>query len=387
MKRLLMASTALMVTASAASPSGATPPPPPPFYGNDSAWLCLPGRNDDPCGAPLPTTALNPNGYGSIGRSSIAANPPIDCFYVYPTVSQDRTYNSDLEVREERAAASVQFARFAGHCRTFAPIYRSVTTAALAPDATPQNVGIAFGTAYSDVLNAWRQFLESRNQGRPFVLIGHSQGSIHLQRLIKEEIEGKPVAARMVSALLIGWNVEVPEGQPVGGTFRSTPICTRPGQTGCVVSYVSFRHDAPPPSQGALFGRTPRPGMSVACTNPATLAAGRAPLDSYWFAPSPLASSIIWSSQGAPPTPFLRTEGLVTGECVQQGPVGYLSIRVEADPADARTDQIPGDVVLGGRTAAGWGLHPIDVPVALGDLLRLVEAQTAAFIARSGERG
>jgi hypothetical protein len=83
----------------------------------------------------------------------------------------------------------------------------------------------------------------------------------------------------------------------------------------------------------------------------------------------------------------LRTEGLVTGECVNQGPLGYLAIRVRADPADSRTDRIPGDVVLMGRPAPGWGLHPVDVPLALGDLLALVEAQTAAFIARRGEKG
>ena len=62
----------------------------------------------------------------------------------------------------------------------------------------------------------------------------------------------------MLSALLIGFNVEVPEGQVVGGTFRTTPLCTRAGQTGCVITYVSFRADAPPPA-GALFGRAAAP--------------------------------------------------------------------------------------------------------------------------------
>ena len=55
---------------------------------NDASWLCLPGR-DDACGRPLPTAALEPAGYGPVGRSAPAANPPIDCFYVYPTVSRD----------------------------------------------------------------------------------------------------------------------------------------------------------------------------------------------------------------------------------------------------------------------------------------------------------
>ena len=358
-----------------------------PDYRQDSAWLCLPGRSGDPCGTPLPTAALNPDGYGPVTRSSIAADAGVDCFFVYPTVSLDRTLNSDLNVSEERAAATILLARFGEQCRTFAPIYRSVTAAGLAPAAMGQDVTPYFNIAYEDVRNAWRQFLASRNNGRPFVLIGHSQGSIHLQRLIQEEIEGKPVARRMVSAIIPGWNLEVPEGATVGGTFRSTPICTRLGETGCVVTYVSFRETSPPPVQQALFGRAARPGMTVACTNPATLAAGRAPLDSYWFAPSPLATDIAWSSSGPPPAPFLRTQGLVSGACVHDGPVGYLSIRVVADPADARTDRVPGDVILFGQPAPSWGLHPADMPMAMGDLMRLLRAQIAAFGSSRGERG
>jgi hypothetical protein len=359
-----------------------------PDYAQGSAWLCLPGRSEDPCGTPLPTAALIPNGYGPVGRSSIAARPPVDCFYVYPTVSQDRTPNSDLVVNEERAAASLQFARFAEQCRTFAPIYRSVTSAGLVPALMGQDMTAVFNVAYEDLRNAWRQFLASRNNGRPFVLVGHSQGSIHLQRLIREEIEGKPIARNMVSAFIIGWNVEVPEGQAVGGTFVSTPICTRIGQTGCVVTYVSFRHDVPPPAQRAIFGRAARPGMTVACTNPATLARGPAPLESYWYAPSQIARHIIWSSAGPPPAPYLHTSGLITGECVNQGQAGYLAIRVQANPADARTDQIPGDVMLGGQPAPSWGLHPADVPMAQGDLLRLLERQIRSFASRGrGRRG
>jgi hypothetical protein len=388
MREWLMAAAALAASPAAAAQPAPAVPPPPPHYADDAAWLCLPGRVDDPCGAPLPTVALNANGYGSVGRSSPAANPPVDCFYVYPTVSRDPTLSSDPAAGpEERLTAQVQFARFHELCRTFAPVYRQVTLAGLAPGVSAENLGIAFGTAYADIRNAWREFVANRNRGRPFILIGHSQGSIHLQQLIKEEIEGKPIARNMVSALLIGWNVEVPQGRDVGGTFTSTPLCRRPGQTGCVVSYVSFRHDAPPPAQGARFGRAATPGHTVGCTNPAALAGGRAPLDSYWYAPSATASHIRWSSQGAPPAPFLRTEGLVTGECVTEGPAGYLSVRVQADPQDARTDDIPGDVVIGGQRVAGWGLHLGDMPLAMGDLMRLVETQIGAFLRRSGERG
>ncbi|HEX8535656.1 MAG TPA: DUF3089 domain-containing protein, partial [Allosphingosinicella sp.] len=339
---------------------------------------------DDTCGKPLPTTALNANGYGSVGQSVPNKAAAVDCFYVYPTVSRDPIDNSDLSPgTEEHAAAAVQFARFGSVCRTFAPLYRQATLAALMRQAmgTATNTVQTMDLAYRDVLAAWRHYLQHRNQGRPFVLIGHSQGTIHLTRLLAQEIEGTPAARRMLSALLIGFNVEVPEGKLDGGTFKQTPLCTKVGQTGCVVSYVSFRAGSPPPA-GALFGRATKPGMTVACTNPARLKKSPARLDSYWYA-GPAGqgtpSSIKWSAGGAPPTAFLRTDGLVSGTCVNNGQLGYLAVTVNADPKDQRTDEIPGDVVLAGAVQPGWGLHTVDMSLAQGDLIALVEAQAGAL--------
>ena len=388
MKRTLIA----LALCSTAAPAVAQTPPAasaPVDYASEASWLCLPGRADS-CGRPLGTAALNPNGYGSVGEARPASNPGIDCFYVYPTVSRDPTDNSDLVPgAEEQAAAMVQFARFATLCRPYAPIYRQVTLAALARalatgDRRPP---ASFEIAYGDVLAAWRRYLEQHNQGRPFVLIGHSQGSFHLARLLASEIEGRPEARRLLSALIIGANVEVPEGRLIGGTFQRTPLCTRVGQTGCVVSFVSFRAAGPPP-EGALFGRAAAPGRTVACTNPASLGRGRnVPLDSYWYTGPSVTNTqarIAWSSQGAPPTTFLRTEGLVSAACVNSGQLGYLAVTVNADPVDARTDEIPGDVQILGRIQPGWGLHLVDVNLAMGDLLRLVEAQRDAFRRRRG---
>jgi len=385
MKRLLLAMGLI------AAPAPAQPPAAPaaaPDYANPARWLCLPGRQDS-CGRPLPTTALNANGYGSSGQAVPAANPPIDCFYVYPTVSRDAALNSDMEAGiEEQGVAAVQFARFGGVCRTFAPIYRSATVRAIGAALMGQDPAPLFNLAYGDVLAAWRHYLQHDNGGRPFVLIGHSQGSVHLIRLLASEIEGRPEAARMLSALLIGYNVEVPEGRVTGGTFRTTPLCTRMGQTGCVVTYVSFRASAPPPA-GALFGRATTPGRTIACTNPAALgSAANAALDSYWYSQSStvMPMSIAWSREGPPPTPFLRTEGLVGGACVQRGPLGYLAVTVNADPNDARTDDIPGDVRLAGILAPGWGIHTADVNLALGNLIQIVEAQGAAWARRHRRR-
>jgi len=380
MKRLFLA-LGLIAAPAMAQPS---PAPAAVDYADEASWLCLPGRMDV-CDYPLPTMALDPAGYGARSEAAPAADPPIDCFYVYPTVSRDPGDNSDMNAgAEEQTATVVQLGRFSGICRAFAPIYRQATLGSIAAVLRGRDPAPIFAIAYADVLAAWRDYLAHRNNGRPFVLIGHSQGTIHLIRLLAEEIEGRPVAQRMLSALLIGYNVEVPEGGLTGGTFRTTPLCTRAGQTGCVVTYVSFRADSPPPP-GALFGRAAAPGRTIACTNPAALGSdGAAPLESYWFAGTTdlLQAEIHWSSQGPPPAPFLHTQGLVSAACVHRGPLGYLAVTVNADPNDPRTDQIPGDVSFAGVRQPGWGLHLADVPIAQGDLIRLVEAQRDAFLRR-----
>jgi hypothetical protein len=374
MKRLVLAAALAL-----SPPAFAQVAPAAPDYAQESSWLCLPGRADV-CSRPQETAELLPAGYGPMTQEASAPDAPIDCFYVYPTVSRDPGLNSDMVAgTEEQMAAAAQFARFAGICRPFAPVYRSATVSSIPAVLTGQDPAPIFATAYGDVLASWRHYLAHHNEGRPFVLIGHSQGTIHLTRLIASEIESRPEATRMVSALLIGFNVEVPEGRTVGGTFRSTPLCTRLGETGCVITYVSFRAEAPPPA-AALFGRAGRPGHTVGCTNPAALGtAANVPLDSYW--PAAGRAAIAWSSTGPPPAAFLRARNLVSAACVNDGPLGYLAVTVNADPADARTDRIPGDVEFLGAVQPGWGIHPADVSLALGDLVRAVRAQRDAFLA------
>jgi hypothetical protein len=370
----------IAAAAVAAAPAAAaqTSAPAPPDYAKEKSWLCLPGRADV-CSTPLSTTALSPNGYGSTGPSSVAKDPPLDCFYVYPTVSSDQGLNSDLKPGgEEQGAAQSQFARFAGVCRTFAPLYRQMTLGAVAAYSAGTDISAAAALAYIDVLHAWRNYLTTRNNGRPFVLIGHSQGSLMLQMLIAREIEANPaLAARMKLAIMPGFNVLVPQGKLVGGTFKKTPLCSRSGQTGCVISWVSFRENNVPPP-GSSFGVAEQPGMTVGCVNPAAPGAKDwVPLDSYWYARSTLpvpGGPIAWSSEGAPPTPYLRTEGLISAKCITDGQRGYLSVRTNHKPGQKWTDRIGGEVGLFGMFLPGWGMHLSDMSEAQGDLLREVGA-------------
>jgi hypothetical protein len=372
MRYLLLAAAAAFAAATPA-PALSQAPVPAPDYSKDSAWLCLPGRGDV-CSTPLPTTALNPNGYGSVGRSTVAKDPPIDCFYVYPTVSRDQGLNSDLNPVEEKAAAETQFARFASVCRPFAPMYRQMTISAVVAFTAGANIEQAAGIAYRDVAAAWHNYLATKNNGRPFVLIGHSQGSLMLQMLIANEIEKNPaVAARMKLAILPGFNLLVPEGKLVGGTFKKTPLCSRPAETGCVISWTSYREKNVPP-EGAIFGIADKPGMTVGCVNPARPGSRDwVPLDSYWYTRSSYpvpGGPIEWSSEGPPPTSFVRTEGLVSAKCINDGRRGYLWIHTNADPKDKRTDRVGGEVAVLGMFVPGWGMHLSDMPEAQGDLIR-----------------
>jgi hypothetical protein len=346
-------------------------------YTNASNWLCLPSRADT-CAAPLATVDVNPSGYGARSTSvpAKAPLPSIDCFYVYPTISRDPGLNSDLNLNEENGTAAAQFSRFASVCRPFAPKYRQMTVGAIVAFSVGQDITAAATRSYGDVVAAFRDYIATKNQGRPFVLIGHSQGSLQLIQLIANEIENKPaIAARMKLAILPGFNLLVPRGKTVGGSLKKTPICTTASQTGCVIAWTSYRERNAPPA-GALFGVATQPGMTVACVNPAAPGATDwRKLDSIWVANSGLpvpGGPIAWSSEGRAPAPYVRTPGLASGRCISDGPRGYFSVRTNADPADKRTDRIGGEVGIAGMFIPGWGMHLADVSLVQGDLVRRV---------------
>jgi hypothetical protein len=363
-------------------------------YSLEANWLCRPDRTDA-CAQGETATVITADGRMTREAFTPAADPPIDCFYVYPTVSLDPGGNSDLTPGpEERFVAQVQFARFSAHCRMFAPMYRQVTLTNLharmtGGSAPPPDRALA----YSDVLAAWRYYLAHDNHGRGLVLFGHSQGMAVLLQLIKKEIDGAPVQAHLVSAILLGGNVVVPDSADVGGTFQHIPACRAAGQTGCVISYVSFRAAAPPP-QGGYFGGANEPltqdvvrNAHALCTNPASLAGGAAPLRSYF--PTDFgqwAPGFSWTTtQQRIDTPFVSTPGLLSAECVRDGAMNYLAISVHAGADDLRTHDIPGDVIVNGRLFPEWGLHRLDVPLAIGDLVDIVGRQGAAYAAADHE--
>jgi len=379
----------------AQAPSPGAPPPAAPAlqpndYQDEKSWLCRPGRASDACDVDLTTTVVAAD--GTLTRETFTPDPnaPIDCFYVYPTVSTDATPNSDMsQDPAEKNVVLQQFARFASKCRAFAPSYRQITLrglqTALATNADPLTL-FSKGTHYDDVRDAWQHYLTHDNQGRGVALIGHSQGAYILQALIANEIDGKPVQKQLVGAYILGATFLTPKGKDIGGQFKQIALCRQAGQIGCVVNYSAFRSTVTPPGN-TLFGRSADPASSGNCTNPATLGAGSAPLRAYLSGVGRMiaiggGAVKPWATDKTVDTPFVSVPGLLTAECKTNEHSTYLEIKINGDPADPRVDDITGDLGAASKPLAQWGLHLIDVNLAIGNLLDLVEQQSKAYRSR-----
>jgi hypothetical protein len=363
-------------------------------YSDARSWLCRPGRpagslNKDACDVDQTTTVVAANGTFTRETWAAVPNAPIDCFYVYPTVSTDPTPNSDMTPDPaELNVIRQQFARLGSRCRLYAPMYRQVTLAGLRRMMGAGGGGVTFehGVQYDDVRDAWNYYLEHDNRGRGFVLVAHSQGSFILAELIRKEIDGKPVQARMVSAILLGTTLAVPRGKDVGGAFQHVPLCHSASQTGCVITYASFRSTVPPPAD-TLFGKVADPTMIAACTNPAALGGGSGELHAYLSTDGRTITATIpprpWVIPERPiDTPWVSVPGLLTARCASNDNATYLEVTVHGDPSDPRTDDIIGDIAANGRVLANWGLHLVDANLAMGNLLDIVGLQAQAWLAR-----
>jgi hypothetical protein len=388
MKRLVLA---LLLAACAASGAFAAPAaqPAPNDYTDPAHWLCRPGRADA-CAADQTATVVNADGSESKEVWSADPNAPIDCFYVYPTVSTEPAPNSDMIPGPgEKGVVVQQVARLASKCRIYAPMYRQVTLAALRAYMAGKPVAASRALAYDDVRDAWNEYLAHDNHGRGVVLIGHSQGTRVLIQLVKEEIDGKPIQKRIVSVILGGTVLQVPVGKDVGGDFKSIPLCRSTAQVGCVIAFASFRANVPPPP-GAPFGASGGPGLMAACVNPAALGGGSGALEAYLpagrVALSPQAP-VEWVKGGPPITTFfVKVPGLLTGECVSNAHGSYLAVTVNADPKDSRTDDIAGDILVNGKVLTSWGLHLIDMNLTMGNLVDDVDAQSKAWLVANGTK-
>lgn len=357
------------IVAPGSGAGGSAPPDGRVDYGDPANWVCRPDT-DDVCDTGLDATVVAADGTLTVEAFSPDPDAPIDCFYVYPTISRDPTPNSDLVAGpdEEQYVTVNQVAPLGGTCRVFAPLYRQVTLAALAGTVTAGPA--ARELAAADVLDAWEHYLANDNHGRGVVVVGHSQGAGILARLLADHVDDDDGArSLLVAAYLAGTSIQVPPGADVGGTFQHLPLCRAADQVGCVVTWSTYRASSPPPPT-AFFGAS-GDGTEAACTNPASLSGGRAELrarfptdDGAWLHPG----------AGTIDTPHVVLPGLLTGGCVAWNGLNYLEVATHPDDGP-RADDIPGDL------SPEWGLHVVDLNVVMGDLQELIVTQATSWMA------
>lgn len=355
-----------------------------PTQSDDILWLCHPDLPADPCRGDLTTTERTAGRPDSVVPTPEPRRHDVDCFYVYPTVSQEATRSASMAITEPvRAIARQQAQRFSGVCDVYAPVYRQRTLLALRTPSTPEQSRAAVELAYSDVVRAWERYLAQDNDGRGVVLIGHSQGTRLLRQLLRERIEPEEKAdRRIVSAVLVGGNVVVPRGSDVGGDFRGIPLCRKRDQIHCVLAWSAFGRTPPADARYGIVPTTPEaepapygPGYEIACVNPASpdrnAEVALHTLLRSDVRPGAVGLGELTPQLGPPPTaptPWLRPAQRYRAQCTHTGDAHVLMVRPE-----------PGAPALSPFPNPAWGLHVADMALPLGDIVDMVTVQIAAY--------
>jgi Protein of unknown function (DUF3089) len=335
-----------------------------------TVWLCRPGQTPDPCSADLTATVVPGRGARSLATATPATSSPFDCFYVYPTVvNKARGSNAPLRTTPALAAAAMaQASRFSPLCNVWAPVYRQRTGASLAKGLG--NDPAADATAFASVKAAFDDYLAHDNDGRPLIVLGQSQGAAMLIDLLRSEVDADPqLRSQLVMAMIIGGNITVPRGRTAGATFQHIPLCTRVGQSGCVIAYSSFGSRPPKttnfgrPGQGVSLqsGQRASAGLQVACTNPAALGGGSGLLDPYFL------SGTVNTPPPPVATPWVAYPNRYRASCQSTGGATWLQVTPTSSVGDTRP-------VVKATLGRNWGYHAFDVNLALGNLVGDVSA-------------
>ncbi len=353
-----------------------------------TVWLCKPSNKTNPCLTSRATTVVTYEGetrHETIVPQAKTHKPPIDCFYVYPTVSEQEGPNANLEIEPQETQIAIdQASRFSQNCRVYAPMYRQLTLKAIKEPVTQQEEI----TAFEGVFAAFHEYLTKFNKGRGFVLIGHSQGSAMLEALISSAIDSNPaVRSKLVSAILLGGQVLVPEGKGVGGTFQNVPACTAATDIGCVIAYSSFLKEPPENSffgrpNSALFGGSVPPGSEVLCVNPALYQQNGSVGTLIPEAPTTPFPGTIGGGSPVPTatTPWVQTTNTSTAQCKHENGATWLNVAFkEGVSQPVQEDLAKHNEVAEELIGPEWGLHLYDVNIALGNLVNAVAIQSQVY--------
>ncbi len=266
-----------------------------------------------------------------------APKPAADVFYVIPTTYIEKAHwNAPLANPGARDLQAVflrnQASAFNAVGSIWSPRYRQATFGAFLSQNA--NGAQAINLAYTDVQASFDAFLRLRDPARPVLLVGHSQGALHVLRLLKDRVAGRPVQNKLVAAYIIGWPVSV-EGDlaPLG-----LDACQTPSAVGCVISWLSFGPEADLVATAKQFTPVPtlsgksRVGTKQLCVNPLNFWAATDPVDKQLNL-----GALPFSATGKP-IAALKPQ-LVGAQC---DPSGFLLLSPPpGDPFDAQ--KMPGD--------------------------------------------
>ena len=315
-----------------------------------------------------------------------------DCFYVHPTDSLAKTANTGLAATKlDTGVAIEQAAPLSQVCDVWAPSYRSETfptvQKGLAGDEAVMRS--TFTVAYDSVLPAWQWFL-AHTGSKPIILVGDSQGSAVLIHLISAQLDHEPsVLRRLLVAILVGGNLQVPAGKTVGATFTKVPLCTAAAETGCAIAFSSYPSQPPGdsvfgrPGQGMSLqsGQTAKAGQQVACVNPAALGGGTGDLGPYLLTATQTAHIPGLARLTEPvSTPWVTYPELYSATCEQGGRATWLQLTSLAGTSHTRpvvNEDIIGN--FGGGTGPAYGYHSYEYGLTLGNLLQELVGEEVAW--------
>lgn len=228
---------------------GSKPLPPVPDYAKATSWAAHPVLKPNSPAEQVPV------GEARVSQALRAA----DVFYVHPTTYlQKQTWvaaidRADVNAQTDGYTLSGQAAAFNKCCRIYAPRYRQAALGAyMAGDVNL--LRRVLDVAYQDVRAAFKAYLAKANPKRPLVLASHSQGSVHLTRLLVDEVVGKPVQKRVVVVYAIGNRVDAALFAK-GGPLAAMPLCETESDTGCFISWDTFEAGADPALSPAISGQ------------------------------------------------------------------------------------------------------------------------------------
>lgn len=219
-----------------------------PDYSQEKYWSALPWRVDSPDEVPNKEF---------VNREDIAK---VDVFFVHPTTitAKDGIWNADVNnlkwnSKVDNLPVKYQASVFNGAARVFAPRYRQANYEAFMQLGT-SNSTQALALAYQDVKDAFLYYLENYNEGRPFIIAGHSQGTYHCITLIEELIDTTDLFNQLVNAYLVGMPVNQND-------FVNCTPCETENQNRCFLTWNTMKKKSYPKFYSEYF-------QNALCHNP-----------------------------------------------------------------------------------------------------------------------